>query len=124
MAWRHYLPCGNCIDHYLNQNMEITMIVTITSFKFNGSFTKENIRQAFTQSAAKFLNIPGLIHKYFLVSEDGKNGGGCYIWESREHAEDFFNDAWKQFIKDKYGSFPSVAFFDCPVEVDNNKCQK
>lgn len=95
------------------------MIITITSFSLDTSFSMAKTVQAFTDSAEKFLKMPGLIHKYFLLSEDGKSAGAVYLWQSRLFAEAFFTDAWRKFIQQKYGDIPKVQYFNCPLEVDN-----
>jgi hypothetical protein len=30
-----------------------------------------------------------------------------------------FNDSWRAFMREKYRTDPFVAYFDCPVIVDN-----
>lgn len=95
------------------------MITVITSFKLDSSITPEKARQLFADSAPKFLNKEGLLRKFFLLSEDATAGAAVYLWEDRQHAEAFFTEAWKQFIQGKYGYLPEVAYYECPVEVDN-----
>jgi len=69
--------------------------------------------------APKYIEIQGLIRKYYLLSEDGETAGGVYLWESRKAAETLYTDEWKKFILQKYGSEPSVTYFNSPVIVDN-----
>ena len=95
------------------------MITVITSFKINPSITLEKARQLFADSAPKFLNKEGLLRKFFLLSEDETTGAAVYIWKDRQHAGAFFTEAWTQFIQGKYGYLPEVAYYECPVEVDN-----
>ena len=39
--------------------------------------------------------------------------------KSRRPAEGFFTEQWKEFIVGKYGFRPTVAYYECPVVVDN-----
>ncbi|MNT86961.1 hypothetical protein D3C72_2273210 [compost metagenome] len=63
--------------------------------------------------------MPGLVRKYYLLSEDGRSVGGVYLWESREQALAQYTDEWKAFVEGKYGTPPSVELFETPVVVDN-----
>ena len=55
-------------------------------------------------SAPKYQGLAGLVRKYYLYDADGKTGGGCYLWESREAAERVYNAEWRKMITDRYGS--------------------
>jgi len=95
------------------------MIAVICEFGLPNDFTPEKARAVFKDSTGKFENMPGLIHKYFLLSEDGKAAASVYLWKSRTPAEAFFTEEWKEFMVGKYGHRPTVTFFECPVVVDN-----
>ena len=45
--------------------------------------------------------------------------GGVYAWNSKADAEAMYTDAWRAFVRVKYGTEPTVTYFDCPVVVDN-----
>ena len=63
--------------------------------------------------------MPGLIRKYYFLSQDGNKAGGIYLWQSREAADRVYTDDWKAFVKAKYGTDPSMTYLECPVVVDN-----
>jgi len=73
----------------------------------------------FSGSAPKFREVQGLIRKYYLLSEDGRTAGGAYLWNSRDQAQQLYNEDWKRYIRDKYGAEPSVVYFETPIIVDN-----
>jgi hypothetical protein len=54
-----------------------------------------------------------------MLSEDGRRGGGAYLWRSRTLAEPFYGDEFRHLIRERYGSTPHVRFFETPVLVDN-----
>lgn len=95
------------------------MITALVQFKLPQPVTVEKAREAFSGTAPKYRDVPGLIRKYYVLSEDGGTAGGVYLWRSREDAERLYTDDWKKFIRDKYGAEPSVIYFESPVVVDN-----
>jgi hypothetical protein len=95
------------------------MIAVICHFGLPADFTPEKARGVFRDSTGKFEAMPGLMYKYFLLAEDGKSAASVYLWETREPAEAFFTEEWKQFMLGKYGHRPAVAYYECPVVVDN-----
>lgn len=95
------------------------MITAICHFDLSEEYTPEKARAVFKESTEKFVNMPGLIRKYFLLAEDGRTAASVYLWESLQPAERFFTEAWKEFMVGKYGSRPTVNFYECPVVIDN-----
>lgn len=95
------------------------MIVTLVQIKLSKPLSLDKAQEIFVNTAPKYKKIQGLIRKYYLLSEDGKTAGGVYIWESRTAAERLYTDDWKEFVLGKYGTEPSVIYFNSPVLVDN-----
>ena len=95
------------------------MITAIVQIKLPEPMTREKAQAVFADTAPKYREVKGLIRKYYLLSEDGATAGGVYLWKSRQAAEQLYSDDWKAFIKKKYGTKPSVTYFDSPVIVDN-----
>jgi hypothetical protein len=95
------------------------VITALVQFKLPQPISRDQASEMFSSTAQKYRNIAGLIRKYYVLSQDGKTAGGMYLWQSQEDAEQLYTVAWEQFIFDKYGTLPSVTYFDCPVIVDN-----
>ena len=95
------------------------MITAIVQVKLSNSISLEKATGLFSGTAQKYRETPGLIRKYYLLAEDGKAFGGAYLWESKEAAQKLYTEEWNKYIKDTYGSEPSVTYFDSPVIVDN-----
>ncbi len=95
------------------------MITALVQFKLPKPITREQARTTFLSTAPKYAETPGLIRKYYLLSEDGGTAGGVYLWKSRKDAEQLYSESWRAFIREKYGAPPSVTYFDSPVVVDN-----
>jgi hypothetical protein len=95
------------------------MITTLVQIKLLEPLSIDKAQEIFASTAPKYRKIQGLIRKYYLLSEDGETAGGVYLWESRKAADQLYTDDWKEFILQKYGTAPSVTYFNSPVIVDN-----
>jgi len=95
------------------------MITALIQFKLPKPVTRAQAQEIFLNTAPKYRETPGLLRKYYLLSLDGGTGGGVYLWRSREDAERLYTVEWEKFIFDKYGSDPTVTYFESPVIVDN-----
>jgi len=95
------------------------MITTITTFQLSKPITREEARRTFLSTAPKYRGVPGLIRKYYLWSEDGGTVGGVYLWNSCAEADAMYTEEWRAFVREKYGTEPSVTYFESLVIVDN-----
>jgi hypothetical protein len=95
------------------------MITAIVRFKLPPTVDAARVAELFQGSAPKYQGLAGLIRKYYLFDAESRTGGGCYLWESREAAERFYNVEWRQMIADRYGAPPEISFYETPVVVDN-----
>jgi len=95
------------------------MITAIVQFQMPAPMTLEEAARRFESSAPKYQNMPGLIRKYYIRSEDGRTAGGVYLWQSRQAAEKVYSGEWKARVEALYGAKPVIAWFDSPVVVDN-----
>jgi len=95
------------------------MITAIATFQLPKPITLDEAREIFMGTAPKYLDVPGLIRKYYLLSQDGSTVGGIYLWDSKEEAEALYTEEWRTFVREKYGTDPSVTYMDTPVVVDN-----
>jgi hypothetical protein len=95
------------------------MITVIVEFRLPLPISVAEARQTFLSTAPNYKGMPGLLRKYYFLSEDGAKAGGIYLWASREDAERVYTEAWKDFVRTKYGTDPSLTYLDCPVIVDN-----
>lgn len=67
------------------------MIVTLVQFEMSPPVSLQDAARKFQSSAPKYQNLPGLIRKYYVRSEDGRFAGGVYLWETRAAAEKVFS---------------------------------
>ncbi len=95
------------------------MITTIVQFTLPQPMTRDEARKVFQSTAPKYRGLPGLVRKYYIVADDGRTAGGVYLWNSRADAQAVYTDEWRAFVTGKYGSPPSLSWFETPVVVDN-----
>ena len=95
------------------------MITALVQFQLQHPLTRDQAAKVFAGSAPNYREVPGLIRKYYILSEDGRSAGGVYLWESREAAERVYNEDWRQTVAARYGAEPTVTWFASPVVVDN-----
>lgn len=95
------------------------MIIAVTTFTLPNPISREEARNIFLGTAPKYRGVPGLFRKHYLLSEDGMMAGGVYLWNSRAEAEAMYTDAWRAFVREKYGTEPVITYYDSPVVVDN-----
>lgn len=95
------------------------MITVFATFALPKPITLEEARSIFLTTAPKYQHVPGLVRKMYVLSQDGATAGGVYLWNSRAEAEAMYTPTWRSFVRDKYGSDPTVTYFESPVVVDN-----
>ena len=95
------------------------MITVITNFRLPKPITRDEARRTFLSTAPKYQGVPGLIRKVYVLSQDGNTAGGIYLWNSRAEADAMYTESWKAFVREKYGTDPSLTYLDSPVVVDN-----
>jgi len=95
------------------------MITVITTFRLPKPITRGEARRIFLSTAPNYQGVPGLVRKVYVLSQEGDTAGGIYLWNSRAEADAMYTEAWKAFVREKYGTDPSVTYLDSPVVVDN-----
>ena len=68
-------------------------------------------------SIPRYRDVPGLRRKWFVG--DGEAVGGLYEWEDRRSAERWFDEAWRETMRARYGAEPRVRHFEVAALVDN-----
>ena len=100
-----------------------TMTTSITRFQLPPGVPTAAVKNGFLEVAPKFKHPPGLLRKYFLISEDGTTGGGVYLWNSMKEARTFSEEVLRKMIRDKFQVEPSIEYYEAPVVVDNVTCE-
>lgn len=95
------------------------MITVFTTFTLPKPITLEEARSIFLSTAPKYQGVQGLFRKTYVLSLDGATAGGVYLWNSRAEADALYTASWRAFVREKYGTEPTVTYFESPVVVDN-----
>ena len=85
------------------------LITVVTRFPLPAGVTADQVRVAFEEVAPRFRNVPGLVRKYFLRSDDCRTGGGVYLWNQEPAARAFMNDRVAPMIRARFQVEPSVV---------------
>jgi hypothetical protein len=95
------------------------MILALVRFALPDPIDLAEATRRFESSAPKYLGLPGLMRKHYVLSDDGRFAGGVYLWESRAAAEAVYSGEWVARVAALYGAEPEILFFASPVTVDN-----
>lgn len=95
------------------------MIIVFANFTLPAPITREEARRIFLSTAPKYQGVQGLFRKHYVLSQDGGTVGGVYLWNSRPEADAMYTETWRSFVREKYGTDPTVTYFESPVTVDN-----
>ena len=95
------------------------MITALLQTRLPEPVSHEQAVAMFRKTAPNYQGKDGLIRKYYLLTEDRHSVGGVYLWESREQAEQVYTDEWRETVKQNFGDYPSLVYFDTPLVVDN-----
>jgi hypothetical protein len=95
------------------------MITVIATYQLPKPITRDEARRIFLSTAPKYQGVPGLVRKYYVLSQDGNSVGGIYLWNSRAEADAMYTESWRAFVREKYGTDPALTYLNSPVVVDN-----
>jgi len=97
------------------------MILELVEFNTPKGWTREQVAEDARQVIDKWRANPELLRKHFLLSLDGKTGGGVYIWPSVEAAQEAHGEEWRQSIIRRTGAAPTIRYFDLFLLIDNEQ---
>ena len=96
------------------------MIISITEFPLPAGATLDQIAASFIEVAPKFTDPPGLVRKYFVVSDERNTGGGIYVWNDKDSAVAFNENVVGPMVREHFGD-PTIRYFDVPVISDSER---
>jgi hypothetical protein len=94
------------------------MITVITEFKLPEGTSRERALEIFKASVPRYAGFPGLIRKYYLYGAD-QGVKGVYLWESRAAAEKLYTEEFRKGVKERFGAWPTITYFETPIVIDN-----
>ena len=96
------------------------MKTAVVKIKGTRPFTDEEISDIWNSTGANYVDVPGLVRKYYICSEDRTTIGGVYLWETKAQGETIYTDEWRDYVVERYnGDPPSVEWYDTSLIVDH-----
>lgn len=95
------------------------MISELVSFALPAGMSREEVIEGMREVAPNWRRNPDLIRKTFLYDPANSRTGALYLWKHRAAAEAAHDAAWRQRVCDRYGSVPTLQYFETPLVVDN-----
>lgn len=100
-----------------------TLVVAVVKIPIPAGVTRAQVVAGMVKTIPEYEKLPGLVRKYYTLSDDGKYGG-VYLFENRKAAEDHFNDEWRANIVKTRGAPAEVTYFDVPIVIEGPSAQK
>jgi heme-degrading monooxygenase HmoA len=91
----------------------VSTLVTVTN---PTQINTERFIAEFTAAAPTYQKVPGLLRKYFIITDDGKFGG-VYLWDTQANAQQWFTPAWHERVRKTYGTDANIEWFDAPIAI-------
>lgn len=96
------------------------MLTVIVKYQPSKKFSRDEATAMFRIGAEQqFLGLPHLYSKQFCFDTELNEGLSVYLWESRQHADNFFSQAFLQNFKDNMGCTPTIEYYENLLTVDN-----
>jgi hypothetical protein len=95
------------------------MIVELVTFSAPPGADWDGILADARATIPRWRANPQLVRKHYLLSEDGKECAGLYIWPTREAAEAAHDPAWRAGVEQRTGSAPAIRYFELQMLLDN-----
>lgn len=95
------------------------MITEYVLFDLPTGITRQEVLQGMQEVAPRWRAEPELIRKTFIFDPVANQAGAFYLWRRRADAERAHDAAWRERIRERYGSEPVVQYFETPLVVDN-----
>jgi len=95
------------------------MISELVMFDLPRGIRRAEVVEGMHEIAPRWRANPDLIRKTFLYDPERGQAGALYLWRKKADAERWHDAAWRQRIRDAYGSDPVIRYFETPLVVDN-----
>jgi hypothetical protein len=95
------------------------MYCVLWTYAVPPQLTEPAIRSQFAAVAENYLDVPGLIRKYFGFTEDAASVIGIYLWSSKEAADAFYSPEWIAGVTERWGAMPRKDEWVVPVVAES-----
>lgn len=94
------------------------MITEIVFFKLAKGIDQPSLLKRYESTTVKWSQNPDLLHKWYFYDQITHEGGGVYIWRTREAAAHWHGVEYKAMIEKLYRRPPEIRVLDTLVHVD------
>ena len=95
------------------------MIVELVTFKAPAGADWDAILSGARATVPHWRANRDLVRKHYLLSDDGRECAGLYIWPTREAAQAAHDAAWRAAVAERTGSEPVIRYFELQMLLDN-----
>jgi len=95
------------------------MIVELVTFKAPADADWDAILSGARATVPHWRANPELVRKHYLLSDDGTECAGLYVWPSRAAAQAAHDAAWRAGVEQRTGSAPVIRYFELQMLLDN-----
>ena len=95
------------------------MIVELVTFRATPGADWDSILTEARATIPRWRGNAQLVRKHYLLSEDGTQCAGLYVWPTRAAAEAAHDAAWRASVEARTGSPPEFRYFDLQMLLDN-----
>jgi hypothetical protein len=95
-------------------NADSSAVATLVTIPTPQGIDKQRLLKEFEAAIPTYQKVPGLLRKYFIVTDDGQFGG-IYLWNDLASARQWFSDAWKERVRKTYAADAMIEWFDTPI---------
>ena len=89
-------------------------VATLVEIPVPPGVDRAALLQGFRDSLPTYRAVPGLLRKYFILSDAGRFGG-IYLWQDEASARAWHDAAWQDRVKARFGQPATVEWFDTPI---------
>jgi DNA-binding PadR family transcriptional regulator len=95
------------------------MHTVMGTFKLPSGTAREQVVETIKATASGYQGVPGLIRKYYGLTEDGAALVGIYLWRSRGAADAFYTDDWIARVSGRWQSKAVRQDWETPMVVES-----
>lgn len=95
------------------------MIVELVTFRATPGANWDAILAEARATIPRWRANAQLVRKHYLLSEDGSECAGLYIWPTRADGEAAHDAAWRAAVAQRTGAEPAIRYFDLQMLLDN-----
>lgn len=98
------------------------MIVELVTFPTPKGWSRDQMLEDARHVIPKWTANKELLRKHFAMGFGANNEGtsaGIYVWPSVEAAQKAHDEPWREAVKKRSGSYPTIQYFDLFLLIDN-----